>query len=149
MTAQKQVVPVRQSARSKDYSPPEFVPRGATWPQSRWLRLVLAFTLVEVFWVTFRCETFSGTIARLDRRDLPKAWKDAEKRFGMAMGHGVSTRHALVWLEEEGDMLIGYAFSYMLHDGKVGDRVKIWVRPDTGRIRWIRNFTRRRRWWQY
>ena len=65
------------------------------------------------------------------------------------MGHGVSTRHALIWLEEEGDLLIGFVYSYKLHNAKVGDKVKLWVQPHTGHVNWIRNFTRPRKWWQY
>ena len=47
------------------------------------------------------------------------------------------------------DMMIGYAFTAMLHNTKVGDEVTLWVRPWSGAVHWLKNHSRPRRWWQY
>ena len=132
----------------KEFSPDGFVPRA---PYKAWaphVQLVLAFLIVG-FWIKPGCEKFSGKVASIDRRELPRKWKEGAKRAQGALGAAVPTRFGCIWLEETGDMMIGYAMSDVLHDTKVGDDVTLWVRPDVGTITKIRNRTRPRKWWSY
>ena len=130
------------------YVPAGFVPHGPAWPSNRFVRILLTMSLIDVFF-PIGCKVFEGTISRLDRKNLPKSWKKKHGNLGAALGAGASGRHALIWLEEHGDTMIGYAFSYVLHTARVGDRVTLKVKPASGSVRRLRNHDRPRRWWQY
>ena len=132
---------------SPEFVPPGFVPRGPVWPARRWQQFLLSVLLVDLLF-PIRCEKFEGKISRLERRDLPKSWKRDQGNTA-AMGIWAPTRYALIWLEETGDMLVGYANAQILHKTRVGDEVALWVKPYSGSVRRLRNRTRPRRWWQF
>lgn len=131
-----------------EYVPAEFVPRGPVRPANAIIRGLLTLTLIDLFFPLF-CEKITGTVARMDRKNMPKSWK---KKHGPGYGTyaaGHSDRHAHLWFEEHGDMMIGYAFSQTLHQTKVGDQITVWVKPWSGSVRRLRNHTKPRKWWQY
>ena len=108
----------------------------------------MAVFLIEILYPV-GCIIFEGKISRLDRKNLPKSWKKRHGNMGVALGAAAPDRHALIWLEEHGDTMIGYAFSYVLHTARVGDRVTLKVKQDSGSIVRLRNHDRPRRWWQF
>lgn len=138
---------LEQRKAMPEYVPADFIPRGPMWPTKAWQRLLLNVTLIDLLF-PLRCEKFHGTVSRIERHDQPNWFKRASgsHEFGGVYG---SRRHGLIWLEEEGDMMIGYAGIAMLHETKVGDEITIWVKPWSGSARRLRNRTRPRRWWQY
>ena len=126
------------SVAGGEYVPAEFVPRGPVRPANVIVRSLLTLFLIELFFPLF-CEKMTGTVARMDRKNLPKSWK---KRHGGGYGNftaGHSDRHAHLWFEEHGDTMVGYAFSQTLRKTKIGDRVTVWVKPWSGCIRRLRN----------
>lgn len=131
-----------------DYVPAGFVPRGRVWPANRWLHMLLTLTLIDVFFI-INCQRMRGTVSRLDRKNLPKSWLKIHGNVAPSIGGYSTKRYALVWLAEHGDTVIGYAFTSILHDAKVGDEVTVRVKPNSGSIRRLTNHTRPRRWWQY
>ncbi|MBS8224916.1 hypothetical protein [Vannielia litorea] len=132
----------------KEFSPEGFKPRAPYKPWAPWARLVLAFLIIG-FWVKPGCERLCGKVNRIDKRSLPKAWKESAKRYQGAVGAAVPTRFGCIWLDTMGEEMAGYAMSDVLHDLRVGDEITLWVRPDVGTITKIRNHTRPRRWWSY
>ena len=133
---------------TKEFSPEGFVPRAKYKPWAKYARLVLFFLIIG-FWIKPGCERRSGTVRRIERRELPKDWKESAKRFQGALGAAVPTRFGCIWLDTMGEEMVGYAMSDVLHDTRKGDELTLWVRPDVGTITKIRNHTRPRKWWSY
>ena len=136
------------SVSGGDYVPAGFVPRGPVWPSNRILHMLLTVSLIDLIF-PLKCEVFTGTVSHLERKNLPKSWL---KRHGSGVGTsvaGAQTRHALIWLAEHGETMIGYAFTQRLLETRVGDQVTIWVKPNSGSVRRLRNHTRPRKWWQF
>ncbi len=131
-----------------EYVPAGYQARGPVWPANRLLHMLMTLFLIDIFYPV-NCERLRGTVSRLDRRNLPKSWQKKHGNSGASFGHASSDRHALIWMEEHGETMVGYAFTFVLREARVGDDVTLLVRRNSGAVRRVRNHSRPRKWWQF
>ncbi|UYV37457.1 hypothetical protein N4R57_21390 [Rhodobacteraceae bacterium D3-12] len=128
----------------EDIRHPEFIPRGAA-PGLVKSTLQTALDLLTLgARVNLVGEVIEGTVSKLERHKLPQT------RQAYASGAGMrATSFEYLWLEEHGDTVIGHVLPYVLHETKVGHKVRVTVRPDSGKIRKIKNYTKPRPWYVF
>lgn len=135
---------------------PEFTPRGRTSPWRNRLQRLLDASILGLV-VHPGCGRVDGTVACIETRRVNPLWhtayrharRDGEDAARLPVDPRLKGTMHVVWLEGEPDQPAGYAVPYLLHATQEGDRVRLFVRPDDGRITGLRNRDRPRRTWQY
>ncbi len=135
---------------------PEFTSRGRTSGWNNRLQRLLDSSVLGLI-IHPGCDRVDGIVSRIEARPVNPLWRpayeqarrDGEEAARLPVDPRLKTTIHVIWLMETPDEPAGYVVPYLLHATQVGDRVRIHVRPDDGRITGLANRDRPRRTWQY
>lgn len=122
--------------------PAGFVPRAEISSKTNTAQFVIDIVTLS-HWFHLNCEVFKGTVSKMERHKMPA------DRIVYAGGAMQTRGYSTIWLEEMGDVMVGYATPYVYHEVKVGHKIRMVVRPDSGLTRKMWNLTKPRPWWVF